>query len=73
MPGAYMSKFFYYLIVDVDEKVGLLCDDFISKSRFMHEAEQEIEVDSFDDEKYAEGFAQSISEKEMYGILELCI
>ena len=43
------------------------------KSRFTHEVDQEIEVDSFDDEKYIEGFAQFISEKEMYQILELCI
>ena len=53
--------------------MGLLVDDFISKSRFTHEVDREIEVDSFDDEKYAEGFAQSISEKEMYEMLELCI
>lgn len=73
MSGACLSKFFYYLIVDMDERVGLLGDDFISKSRFMHEVDQEIEVDSFDDEKYAEGFTRFISEKEMYEILELCI
>ena len=50
-----------------------LYKDITSKSRFIHEVDQEIEVDSFDDEKYAEGFAQFISEKEVYEILALCI
>ena len=64
---------YFILQRESDEREGLLGDDFISKSQFIHEADQEIEVDSFDDKKYAERFAQFISEKEVYEILDLCI
>ena len=71
--GMKIKQFYYYLIVDVDDNLALLGNDFISYCNFTHKQEDDIMVSSFDYEKYclhyeAKGRCGNINE-----ILELSI
>lgn len=67
--NASISQFYYYLIVDVNYRVGLLGDDFISKCEFSHRVDGEMDVTFFDDAKYVSQFENAASEEEVYSLL----
>ena len=66
-----VDEFYYYLIVNVEDSVGLLGDDFISKCTFHHNKDGDIEIEAFDNETYHNDM-QCVSRQEVDELLELC-
>lgn len=49
---AILSKFYYYLVFNINHKIALLGDDFISCCNFIHESNSDIIINDFDDDNY---------------------
>ena len=65
LSGYPIDEFYYYLIVDVDEMVALLGNDFISCCSFTHEEKGDIEVNSFDKTIYGQSYHEAIDDSEL--------
>lgn len=72
LSGKVFDEFYYYLLVDVDDSVGLLGDDFISKCEFSHKIDGNIEITAFDDVHYKGTVGNCISESTLDQLLGLC-
>lgn len=71
--GITIPKFYYYLIVDTDAAVGLVGNDFISKCKFWHNVDGDIEVAEFDFAGYDAEFVRSaVSGKEIERLVDIC-
>ena len=55
-----ISRLYYYLIVDVNDDVCLLGDDFISKCVFRHNKDGDIEIKDMDTDGYVKGMEESL-------------
>ena len=47
-----LKQFYYYLIFNVEHKIALLGDDFISCCTFVHSANSDIIIQAFDSDNY---------------------
>ncbi|MBQ6735581.1 MAG: hypothetical protein IJR00_11830 [Lachnospiraceae bacterium] len=72
LSGTPIEQFFYYLIVDIEENIGLIGNDFISKCRFHHEVDDDIEITFFHQKRYQDDTKQAITNDEVNAILQLC-
>ena len=71
--GSRIERFYYYMIMNVDNAVSLIGDDFISKCTFLHSKDGDIEVTAFDSIGYHADTIKSISETELDELLELSV
>ena len=52
LSGCNIEDFYYYLIINVNESIALLGDDFISYCNFTHQVGKDIDIVGFDRENY---------------------
>ena len=55
-----IDKFYYYLIVDVDDVLALLGDDLLSCCEFSHRKKTDIEVSGFDEPLYQSAYGGAL-------------
>ena len=64
-----IDKFYYYLIVDVDDVVALLGDDILSCCDFAHSKKTDIEVTDFDEQLYQTTYSGAIKSDELQTLI----
>ena len=70
LAGHPVGKFYYYLIVDVDDVVDLLGDDLLSYCDFQHKKRSDIEVSDFDEQLYQAAYSGAIGGNYLQTLLE---
>lgn len=66
-----ISSLYYNLILNVNNNVALLGDDFISYCDFKHTQEESIIIEAFNVEKYQKNAYEVFSQSEIYEILSI--
>ena len=64
-----IDKFYYYLIVDVDDVVALLGDDFISCCDFHHQKKEDISIVDFDKHLYETTYGGALIDDDVQALL----
>ena len=69
LSGYSISKFYYYLIVDVDDKVALLGNDLLSCCVFTHQKKSDIEVQDFDEQLYQGEYSGAMKDGDLQALI----
>ena len=64
-----IDKFYYYLIVDVDDVVALLGDDLISCCDFHHQKRADIEIIDFDEQLYETTYGGALADDDVQALI----
>ena len=64
-----IDKFYYYLIVDVDDVVALLGDDLISCCDFHHRKREDIEIVDFDRSLYETTYGGALTDDDVQALI----
>lgn len=71
--GVNIKDFYYYLIVNTEQSLALLGDDFISCCSFNHSINSDIIINAFNDKLYKDKQLDTyIDELELHELLSLC-
>ena len=76
LSGFDIGRFYYYLILDAEESVSLLGNDFISCCHFSHDEKSDIIIRGFNRELYEseyEGLAEAVDAEVVEGFIGECL